>query len=74
MTGHFKCRIFKERQTDKYESIKIMISIFWFLRGIQLLKYLPEGQLFIEEIIQEIAQNQYAQDAKRNKKLFLLAF
>ena len=56
-----------------------MVSIFWSPRGIQLLKYLPEGQsfdgqYFIEEILQEIAQDQYAQDAKRNKKLFYLHF
>ena len=68
-----------ETSTDKYESTKIMVSIFWSPRGIQLLKYLPEGQsfdgqYFIEEILQEITQDQYAQDAKRNKKLFYLHF
>ena len=62
-----------ETSTDHYELQKIMICIFWSSHRIQLIKCLPEGEtfngkFFIEEILNELAQNKYVKDAKKNKK------
>lgn len=68
-----------KRSTDKYESSKIMICIFWSPNGIQVLKYLPEGEsfnssFFIDEVLKEILKDTYARDAKKKQKTFLRAF
>ena len=56
-----------KRSIDKYESNKIIICIFWSPNGIQVLKYLPEGEsfnssFFIDEILKEILKDTYARD------------
>ena len=65
--------------TAKFDSPKVMMTIFWSPHGIQLIKALNPGEhfnaeYFQNEVLSDLTQLPYAISAKQNKKKFYVHF
>jgi histone-lysine N-methyltransferase SETMAR len=68
-----------EMPTAKFDEKKVMISIFWYPYGIQVIKTLPTGEhfnvdYFQKEILSDLTRTQDVYQAKYEKQQFCVHF